>query len=320
MLLSDYFYTDTTLQWKLAKQLGVNHGVIRLPENPEFDITNRAHMKEVADKFKALGIQPLVVEPMPNSVHDHIKRADDKRDESIEKVLKMIPLLAENGYRDICTNFMAEIGWCRTSSTIQERGGALVTGFDVKDLKVDPSLHITEEELWANLEYFLKAVIPTCEQYGVRIALHPDDPPLRKMGGVSRILVSKENFQRAIDLVPSDCLGITMCQANFVTMGEDIYDCIRHFGNQKKIFLVHFRDVVGNVECFHETFHATGQTDMVKALQCYKEVGFDGSIRIDHVPTMAGEGNGRPGYETMGRRYAVGYLRGIAEAIGYPLR
>lgn len=320
MILSDYFLSQPSLQWQLAKQLGVNHAVVRLPETPEFDMTAPAHIRAVADGFRAVGLRPLVVEPMPNSVHDHIKRGDEKRDESIEKVLKMIPLLADNGFTTICTNFMAEIGWYRTTSTLPERGGAMVTGFDRKDAKVDPALSIDEDTLWKNLTYFLKAVVPQCEAHGIQLALHPDDPPVKKLGNVSRILISKDNIQKALDLVPSPNLGITMCQANYVAMGENVYDCITHFGKQNKIFFVHFRDISGNLDCFHETFHDNGQTDMVQALKCYRDVGFDGPVRIDHVPTMAGESNGRPGYETVGRMYAIGYLRGLAEAIGYPLK
>lgn len=319
MILSDYFLSTPSLQWQLGKQLGVNHAVVRLPEDPDFDMTDPAHIKAVADRFKNAGLQPLVVEPMPNDVHTHIKRGDAKRDESIEKVLKMIPLLAENGWTTICTNFVAEINWYRSTSTIPERGGALVTGFDLKEANIDPSMTSNAEELWRNLEYFLKAVIPTCEKYGIRLALHPDDPPLKKLGNLERILISKENIQRALDLVPSDCLGVTMCQANFVAMGENVYECIEHFGKQGKIFFVHFRDIAGTLECFHETFHDNGQTDMAKTIKCYRDVGFDGPIRVDHVPTMAGEANDRPGYETIGRLYAIGYLRGLAEAVGCPL-
>ena len=111
MILSDYFLSAPSVQWQLAKQLGVSHAVVRLPEDAEFDITSAAHVKAVAQRFQNAGLAPLVVEPMPNSVHDHIKRGDDRRDESIEKVLKMIPLLAANGWKVICTNFMAEVGW-----------------------------------------------------------------------------------------------------------------------------------------------------------------------------------------------------------------
>lgn len=319
MILSDYFLSQPSLQWQIARQLGVNHAVVRLPETPDFDMTDPAHIKAVAETFKDAGLSPLVVEPMPNCVHDHIKRGDAQRDESIEKVLKMLPLLAENGWKTICANFMAQIGWYRSTSTLPERGGAMVTGFDSKDAHIDPALCIDEATLWENLSYFLRAVVPECEKWGLQLALHPDDPPVRKLGNVSRILISRDNIQRALDIVPSPNLGVTMCQANFSAMGEDVYDCIHHFGSQGKIFFVHFRDIVGTRESFHETFHDNGQTDMVRALKCYRDVGFHGPVRIDHVPTMAGEANGQPGYETMGRLYAIGYLRGLAEAIGYPL-
>ena len=229
MILSDYFLSAPSVQWQLAKQLGVSHAVVRLPEDAEFDMTNAAHVKAVAQRFQNAGLAPLVVEPMPNSVHDHIKRGDDRRDESIEKVLKMIPLLAANGWKVICTNFMAEVGWYRTTGTFPERGGAYVTGFDLRDANIDPALSIDEQTLWDNLSYFLKAVIPECEKWGVKIALHPDDPPLKKLGNLSRILISRENIQKAIDLVPSLNLGITMCQANFAAMGENVYECIEHF-------------------------------------------------------------------------------------------
>lgn len=319
MILADYFLSQPDLQWKLVKQIGVNHAVVRLPETDDFDMTDSTHIREVAERFKSNGITPLVVEPMPNSLHDHIKRGDARRDECIEKVLKMIPLLSENGFTTICCNFMAEVGWLRTNNTVAERGGAMVTGFSLKDLQMDLSLHSTEEEMWERLSYFLKAVMPTAECYGIRLALHPDDPPLRKVGNVSRILTSKNNIQKALDIYPSPYLGVTMCQANYRAMGEDVYECIEHFGRKGKIFLVHFRDIAGSIEQFHETFHDNGPTDMSRAIQCYRDCKVDAPIRIDHVPTMAGEQNGKPGYETMGRLYAIGYLKGLCEANGCEL-
>ena len=319
MILTDYFLSTPDLQWQLAKQVGVQHAVVRLPEDEAFDMTNPAHIRAVAERFKAEGLRPLVVEPMPNSVHDHIKRGDSLRDASIEKVLQMIPLLAENGFTTICTNFVAEIGWYRTRSDYPERGGALATAFCLEDANIDPALTISEQALWDRLAYFLDAVVLQAERYGIRIALHPDDPPLQKLGGLSRILISREAMQKAIDLHKSDYLGITMCQANFAAMGEDVYECIEHFGKQGKIFFVHFRDIAGTKECFHETFHDNGQTDMARTIRCYRDVHCTAPIRIDHVPTMAGEKNGRPGYETVGRLYAIGYLRGLMDASGYDL-
>ncbi|MBO9610179.1 MAG: mannonate dehydratase, partial [Paenibacillaceae bacterium] len=107
---------------------------------------------------------------------------------------------------------------------------------------------------------------------------------------------------------------VTMCQGTLATAGEDVPRAIRHFGRQGKLFYVHFRDVRGTAEKFVETFHDEGQTDMYEAMKAYAEIGFDGAVRVDHVPTMYGENNGDPGYETMGRLFALGYLKGLTEA------
>ena len=129
MILTDYFRSNKDITWDYAKQCGVNHGVIRLPETESFDLTNAAHWQNVYDNFVNYGITPLIVEPMPNCVHDHIKSGDAKRDESIEQVIKMLPIMRTLNIETICFNWMAHIGWLRTASNIVERGGALVTGF-----------------------------------------------------------------------------------------------------------------------------------------------------------------------------------------------
>ena len=127
MTLTDYFRSDYDVTWDYAKQSGVSHGVIRLPENKDFDLTDKAHWQTVYKRFTDYGITPLIVEPMPNEVHDHIKAGDHVRDESIEKVLKMLPIMRDLGFESICFNWMAHIGWLRTRNDIKERGGALVT-------------------------------------------------------------------------------------------------------------------------------------------------------------------------------------------------
>ena len=135
MLLTDYFRYPKDATWDIAKQSGVNHGTIRLPETKEFDLTNYSHWEKVYNDFMAYGLKPTIIEPMPNELHDHIKAGDSKRDESIEKVLKMFPIMDKLDIRTICFNFMAHIGWYRTSNDIIERGGAKVTGFNINDFK-----------------------------------------------------------------------------------------------------------------------------------------------------------------------------------------
>ena len=311
MILTDYFRSAKDITWDYAKQCGVNHGVIRLPETDTFDLTDASHWQTVYDNFINYGITPLIVEPMPNCVHDHIKAGDDQRDESIEKVIKMLPIMRKLNIETICFNWMAHIGWLRTSSDIVERGGALVTGFDFNDFK-PTGASISSEQLWDNYKYFLDAVIPEAEKNGIKLALHPDDPPLPKLGDVSRIMITADNIKKAIyNIHPSDILGVTMCQATFHMMGENVEQVIRDLAD--KIYFVHFRNAVGNKLKFRETFHDNGDLDMGKLILLYKELGLNVPVRVDHVPTLVGEDTEVAGYAAMGRLFAIGYLKGLLE-------
>ena len=314
MILTDYFRSDKDVTWDYAKQCGVTHGVIRLPETKDFDLTDKTHWQTVHKRFTDYGIKPIIVEPMPNEVHDHIKAGDHVRDESIEKVLKMLPIMRDLGMESICFNWMAHIGWFRTRSDIIERGDALVTEFNPDDFQAKTDVSISEKELWDNYEYFLKAVIPTAEKCGIKLALHPDDPPVPKLGDVSRIMVSVENIKKAIyGVYPSESLGLTMCQANFYIMGADVEKTIRGFA--EKIFFVHFRNTTGSLKRFRETFHDNGDLDMAQLLRLYTSLGIDVPIRVDHVPTLKGEDTQVAGYAAQGRLFAIGYLKGLLEML-----
>ncbi len=311
MLLADYFRSERDMTWDYALQCGVKHGVIRLPEDADFDICDFSHWKTVYDRFTDFGITPVIIEPMPNALHDSIKAGTADRDESIEKVIQMLEYMDRLNIRTICFNFMAHIGWLRTDTEIMERGGAKVTGFDIDKFR-PTGQKITAEELWQNYEYFIRAVIPHAEKHGIRLALHPDDPPLSDLGGVERIMISKAAIDRAIHTVESDSLGITMCQACYQMMGEDLYDVIPHFAD--KIFFVHFRNVTGNKLRFRETFHDNGDLDMADLMRLYHKCGVDVPIRVVHVPLMAGEQQETVGYTALGRLFAIGYLKGILDA------
>ena len=313
MIISDYLKSDYDITWDFAKQCGVDHGVIRLPETAEFDITDKSHWNTVYDRFQKHGVTPIIIEPMPNALHDHIKAGDHLRDESIEKVIKMFEYMNDFDIRTVCFNWMAHIGWLRTSTEIQERGNALVTGFDIQDLPGNEK-RITADELWNNYTYFIRAVIPYAEKYSIKLALHPDDPPISKLGGVERIMISYDNIAKAVSIVDSPNLGVTMCQACYLMMGENLYDVIPKLA--EKIFFVHFRNVTGNKYRFHETFHDNGDIDMADIMRLYKKLNINVPIRVDHVPLMAGEKQETAGYTALGRLYALGYLRGILEAEG----
>ena len=319
MLLTDYLRSTRDITWDFAKQCGVDHGVIRLPEDKDFDITDKSHWTQVYKNFADFGFKPVVIEPMPNALHDHIKAGDGQRDECIEKVIKMFYHMDELDIRTICFNWMAHIGWLRTADNITERGGAQVTGFDYGDFQKnwDSGAYgapaITAAQLWENYEYFIRAVLPHAEKLGIQLALHPDDPPLPKLGNVERIMISYENIHKAIHMIESPNLGVTMCQATYLMMGEDLYDVIPKLA--EKIFFVHFRNTTGNKHSFRETFHDNGEITMADIMKLYKKCGVDVPIRVDHVPLMAGEQQETAGYTALGRLYAIGYLKGILESM-----
>ena len=185
----------------------------------------------------------------------------------------------------------------------------------MREAPLTPYGEVSEEQLWDNLKYFLEAVVPVAEEAGVKMAMHPDDPPLSPIRGLGRIMRSVENFQRLIDLVPSPANGICLCQGNFTLMTDDLPEVIRQFGAQDRINFVHFRDVKGVPEKFNETFHDNGKTDMLACMEAYREIGFSGVLRPDHVPTMEGDSNEDAGYSSIGRLYAIGYIRGLRQAV-----
>ncbi|OXM88219.1 mannonate dehydratase [Paenibacillus rigui] len=318
MKLAEFFSSHPNQLWHLAKQMGINYAVGPLPREENglkpWDYINLMHMKK---RFEDFGLDLAVIESAPPA--NRIKLGLPGRDEEIEVMQQFITNMGALGIGVLCYNFMAQFNWFRTSTTTRTRGGALVSSYDHEVMKHAPLTEagiVTEEQLWDNLKYYLERIVPVAEKAKVRLALHPDDPPISPIRGVSRILRNADALQRAIDLVPSEYSGITLCQGTLATAGEHIPSVIRSFAARDKIFFVHFRDVRGTPEKFEETFHDDGQTNMLEAMKTYYEVGYQGPARPDHVPTMEGEDNSHPGYELLGRLYGVGYIKGLMEAAG----
>lgn len=317
MRLALFLPSQPTEMWRLGVQLGVTDAVTVLPMGRDgyrvWDYLSLLHMKQ---RFADAGLNASVIESSPHM--DRIRLGLPGRDEEIDAICELLTNMGAVGINIWCYNFMAVFGWMRTSTTIPARGGALVSGYDHSLLEKAPLTEVgfvSEKQLWDSFAYFLERVVPIAEQAGVRLALHPDDPPLSPIRGIARIFSNVDAFKRALDLVPSEYNGITFCQGNFAAMGADIPETIRYFGERQKIHFVHFRDVRGTASRFVETFHDDGPTDMLQAMRCYQEIGFDGPIRPDHVPTLEGDANDTPGYTTRGRLYAIGYMRGLMEAL-----
>ncbi|HEY2017928.1 MAG TPA: mannonate dehydratase, partial [Bryobacteraceae bacterium] len=240
---------------KIASQVGLkwvisSGGMGRVRKEQYVDA-----VKQHKDSFAAVGMQIAGVEghPVP---FEKIKLGLAGRDEEIENTKWAIEALAKNGINLICYNFMAGLGWTRTNQGVAERGGALTSEFDLEAAKAQGLTEygeVSEEKMWQNCEYFIKAVMPVADKFKVKMALHPDDPPISPLRGIARIVTSKRSYERIMDMVPSPYNGITYCQANFVLMKEDVYALAKEWIARNKVFFVHYRDVVGDTRHFHET-------------------------------------------------------------------
>jgi mannonate dehydratase len=199
---------------------------------------------------------------------------------------------------------------------VATRGGAQVTAFDLDLAKDRPLSHGREyaaDELWDSYTYFAKAVAPVADEAGVKLALHPDDPPGPTIGGMPRIMSSFEGFKRAMEIVESPNWGLLFCMGCWSEMGGNDYvlDALRYFGQRGKLFYLHFRDVQGTGDRFNECFIGDGNVDLTAALRTLKEVGFTGCLIDDHVPHLVGD----TGWAPRGRLYSTGYIMGLLRAV-----
>jgi mannonate dehydratase len=258
-------------RFRLARQIGVTHaiagvtGALSKVRRSEYVDT----LARIKAEYTAAGLIIAGVESHPVPA-EKIKLGLPGRDEEIENYRAAIDALGKVGIPMVCYNFMAGLGWYRTRVDVPGRGGALTSEFDYRTAEqrgLTKWGKISEEKMWSNIEYFLKAVIPVAEKANVKMAAHPDDPPVSPLRGIARILTSAKNYRRVMNIVPSPVNGVTFCQANFKAMGENIEALAREWCTQKKIFFVHFRDIEGQGKHFRETFHDNGPTDMAKMLQ-----------------------------------------------------
>ena len=187
--------------------------------------------------------------------------------------------------------------------------------------KQDPPLteagRVDADAYWERITYFLKRIVPVAEEHKVRLACHPQDPGMpRGKGwrGVETVLGSVDGLKRFVSIAESPYHGLNFCQGTVSEMlekpGEQIFDVIRYFGERKKIFNVHFRNIAGGFLNFRETFIDNGDVDMLKAMRVYRDVGYDGMMMPDHVPTVEGDSGRLQGFA-----FAFGYIKALIAAV-----
>lgn len=326
--------TDENLNF--ARQLGVSGIQLNTPKLPgehRWEYEDLLHLKQRCEKY---GLQLDALENVPIQFYNEVMVAGPRRDEQIEHYQATIRNMGRAGIPILGYHFMANFVW-RTSFETPGRGGALVSSFDLST--VDPfkicssgnkvieqnenltrlvkhnvERLITEDEMWENYIYFMNAVIPVAEEAGVRLALHPDDPPVPMLGGVARLFYKIDNFKCAMEIANSDSWGLDLCLGCCSEMESGAYnvsEMIKYFGPLGKIFYVHFRDVQGTVPKFQECFLGEGNYNPAETMLLLKKSGFSGFLLDDHVPAIVGD----TPWGHRARAHAIGYMQGIMNSI-----
>lgn len=308
------FQQPTDEQLLFARQLGVGGVQLNTPIIPGEKRWEYLDLLRLRTTCNEAGLRLEAIENTPLHFYDKAILGLPGRDEQIENYQETIRNMGRAGIDKLGLHWMANGVW-RTSFTSPARGGAKVSSFDTELVANAPLSHereFTEDEIWANFEYFAHAVVPVAEEAGVHIAIHPDDPPVPSLGGVPRIFRDPAGFKRGIlETHPSDYLGIDFCMGTWSEMGPGVIESIEFFGSLGKIFYVHFRDVQGHVPKFQECFLGEGNVNIVDAIRTLRRVGFNGFLIDDHVPSTV---NDTP-WGHRARAHQSGLITGLMMAV-----
>jgi mannonate dehydratase len=273
------------------------------------------------ERIEDAGLSFTGIQSLPYSLYGDIMFDREGADDALDQITTLIHNLGEAGVPILGYQWNPRGVVPMRTDSVELRGGADGTGFDLDEVeefndtdRLAPGLDraYTEAEFWENYKYFLTNVLPVAEEAGVRLALHPVDPPvIKSLGGIPRLFRNVENFKRAMDLVPSENHGLKLCLGCFSQMGEDVSEVLRRFGERDQIVFMHFRDVVGTVPRFHETFVDEGNFNTVEAVRTLHDIGFGGVVIPDHVPKMVDDDDWRH----RARSFTVGYLRGVVDSV-----
>ena len=246
-------------------------------------------------------------------------KPSDERDRQIDWMKETVRMAGEAGIRGLNYNITI-LGHLRTPAKTG-RGGATVSTFELD--KLDQSAAefedgpADEDEMWERINHWLQEIIPVAEEYKVQMACHPSDPGIgvgNTYRGVARPLGMVDGFKKLIELYDSPYNGLNFCQGcmseSLENPAEEIFDVIRYFGERKKIFNVHFRNIKGGLGNFVEVFPDEGDIHMIRALKVYKDVGYKYMIMPDHVPGIGGPEPGKVGFA-----YTYGYIHAALQAV-----
>ncbi|WP_375451813.1 mannonate dehydratase [uncultured Devosia sp.] len=321
---------------RFAAQIGATGLQMNNPTLPGDTRWEQADVRALVDQVEAAGLTFEAIENVPTHFYHKAMMGLDGRDEQIENYQATIRAVARAGIPVLGLHFMPNSVWT-TDRSGQTRGGATARQFDmaVVEANIDnletlrsfmPTTLgrassmplfgkdgpvITEDQMWSNYTYFMNAVLPVAEQEGLKLALHPDDPPVPMLGGVARLFYKPENFKKAYDLVGGSeswaldlCLG---CCSEMPGGKANVTEMIDFFAPKGRISYIHFRDVQGSVPNFTECFIGDGNFDPAEVIVQLSRLGFDGFLLDDHVPKLDGDSD----WNHRGRSHAIGYMQGL---------
>lgn len=323
--------TEEKLQF--AAQLGAGGVQMNTPKLPGEQRWEEADLRRLVLRCREFGLTLEAIENVPIHFYDKAMLGLPGRDEQIAHYQATIRNLGRAGIPILGYHFMPNSVW-RTDRGAPGRGGSTSTAFDMAQVDLaaatgirgyvvktderpgalavmDEESVVTEAEMWANYEYFMRAVLPVAEEAGVKLALHPDDPPVAMLGGVARLFRNVEGFKRAEEIAGgSAAWGLDLCLGCCSEMpggAENVFAMIEHFGPRGRILYVHFRDVQGSVPCFQECFLGEGNYDPAAVLLALKRNGFTGFLLDDHVPHIVDD----TPWGHRSRAHAIGYIQGL---------
>lgn len=318
---------------------GVEGIVSALHDVPVGEAWPREGLERLGERIAAAGLRFRVVESIP--VHEEVKLGLPERDRWIDAYCASVAHMGELGIPVLCYNFMPVFDWTRTTLALPLEDGSTALAFDPEDAAridlsrgtgdlpgwataydaaelaalLDAYRRVDAERLWENLAYFLERVVPVAEAAGVRMAVHPDDPPW-PIFGLPRILTDGPALERLVGLVDSPANGVTFCTGSLGALpGNDLPAMARRLAG--RIHFAHCRNVrVTGERRFHESPHPSrfGSVDMAAVLRALRDTGFAGPMRPDHGRMIWGE-EGRPGYGLYDRALGATYLQGLWEAV-----
>lgn len=290
------------------KQIGLRWARVNFGTNEDFEF-----LRNTQERYAHFGLK--IYSGVHYAYRDlKVQLGQPGRDELIARYRTFLANLGRLGIPVSCYDFHPANTY--TTARVKRRG-YVAREFNLKDFreKVEKQRFDREysaEEIWENYTYFTKAVLPIAEEADVKLALHPDDPPVAKMNGVAKLFTHYDGYRRAEKIAGgSRHWGLTFCVGTWAEggekMGKNVFEMIHDFGKRGKIFGIHFRNVSSPLPHFVETFPDDGYLDMYQVMKALREVRFNGTVVPDHVPGLEGD----TGIRRAGTAYCIAYIRAL---------